>query len=224
MNIQLAKGHRFVTIPLFILLIFSLLWVQLKVITNTIGWIDYVLLILSFLIFIFVLQFFRDPNRKPESNNELDIISPADGILFEIDTTSEKDISIFRIRMRFWDVHVNYMPIKGTLIDQVKKKGIYLPILPGLNKYSKNKNARQTMAFSSENGFYFKVIQISGIFAFRTVSYLKKGDITEKGEKIGMIRFGSETDFHIPSNKVGEIFVKIGQKVKAGQTIIARLK
>lgn len=175
------------------------------------------------LLFIFNLQFFRDPLRQPEDSSKESIVAPADGVLFEIDSDSEPNMTIYRIRMRFWDVHVNYMPLDGKLISCVKKRGILLPILPLVNKYSKNKNARQTLTFKSNLGFEFKVVQISGTLAYRTVAYGSPEEMFSKGAKIGMIRYGSETDLHLPKDATIP-FAEIGTKIKAGKTIIAKLK
>lgn len=222
-TLTLAKGHRSITIPSSILFILSLVWFSYKsLLSNTTGTDQVILIIIGFILF-FNLQFFRDPLRKPDESSNESILAPADGVLFEIDTFSEKGTTIFRIRMRFWDVHVNYMPLNGFLLSCVKKRGSLLPILPFINKYSKNKNARQIMTFSSPLGFEFKVIQISGTLAYRTVAYGRKDQYFEKGNKIGMIRYGSETDLHIPTEYI-ESHQVLGKKVKAGRTIIAQLK
>lgn len=220
---KLAKGHELITIPSFVFMTLSIIVFGIQYSKSSITNIDYFLLFGSIIFFIFIVQFFRDPTRFPDSVDPLHVYSPADGVLFEIDTSSEPGKTIFRIRMRFWDMHVNYMPINGTLISQYKKRGSFLPILPGLNKISKNKNARQIMEFKSDFNFNFIVIQISGIVAYRTVSYIKPEMKIKMLERIGMIRFGSETDLNIPSSK---IIVKshIGQKVKAGKTQLATLQ
>ena len=220
---KLARGHKSITIPSLILVVLSTVWLLYKVILGTLSTIDILFFLGTILLLIFNLQFFRDPLRIPDDSNVLSIISPADGVLFEIDTTSEPDTTIYRIRMRFWDVHVNYMPLDGKLNSCTKKRGVLLPILPGLNKYSKNKNARQTMVFESDKGFEFKVIQISGTLAYRTVAYGKETDYFKKAHKIGMIRYGSETDLHLPTT-FSQPVARIGQKVKAGKTIISQLK
>ncbi len=219
----LAKGHKSITIPSLILVFIAGIWIIYKGFFGSITTFDELFLLATILLLIFTLQFFRDPIRLPERTEENSIIAPADGVLFEIDTTTEPGTTIYRIRMRFWDVHVNYMPLNGTLLSCTKKRGVLLPILPLLNKYSKNKNARQTMVFKSETNFNFKVVQISGTLAYRTVAYGKVDQYFKKAEKIGMIRYGSETDLHLPTPLTSPE-LHIGQKVKAGKTIIAKLK
>lgn len=170
-----------------------------------------------------MVQFFRDPVRINPNLMPEDILSPADGVIFEIDTQSESGTTIIRIRMRFWDVHVNYIPLSGELLSKTRIKGKLLPILPWVNNLSKNHNSRQILEFSSHLGFKFKVVQISGLLAYRTVSYIKEKDKLNRSDKIGMIRFGSETDFHIPTNFFS-VSCKVGDKVKAGKSIIGQLK
>ena len=194
----------------------SLLWTLLVAIQ------DWGILVISFVIFIFFLQFFRDPPRSPDSADTTLAVAPADGYLFEIDTTTDPKLVIFRIRMRFWDVHVNRMPLAGTLQSIEKVKGTYLPILPGLNRFSKKQNARKILTFKTPEDLEFKVIQISGTLAYRTVPYGKPQTFYKRGDRIGMIRMGSETDLHLPVNHT-EIIIKVGTKVKAGQTIMAKI-
>lgn len=219
----LAKGHRSITIPNIVLVLIAVIWILYKAFSTTITMIDVVFLLATIILLLFNLQFFRDPIRTPERQFEQSIIAPADGVLFEIDSTTESGTTIYRIRMRFWDVHVNYMPLAGTLESSTKKRGILLPILPFINKYSKNRNARQTLDFKATKGFNFKVVQISGTLAYRTVGYGKPEQYFEKASKIGMIRYGSETDLHLPT-ALTEPVASIGQKVKAGKSIIAQLK
>ncbi len=219
----LAKGHRAITIPSLLLVILASIWNLYKYLFYTVTLYDGLFFLLTLLLLLFNLQFFRDPIRIADENSEDSILSPADGVLFEIDSDTKTNMTIYRIRMRFWDVHVNYMPLDGKLISSVKKRGILLPILPIINKYSKNKNARQTMTFKSNLGFEFKVVQISGSLAYRTVAYGTPGVIFSKGAKLGMIRYGSETDLHLPSDLTLP-FAQIGTKIKAGKTIIAKLK
>ncbi|MHA2366236.1 MAG: phosphatidylserine decarboxylase [Candidatus Hodarchaeales archaeon] len=217
--LPLAKGHQLMTIPSLVLVILSIFWVYLYRLN------DWYIIVLALILLIFVIQFFRDPTRIPESSDTTMIVSPADGVVFEIDNNTKPGITIFRIRMRFWDVHVNRMPITGTLESIEKKTGSIwpLPILPKLNKYSKNRNARKILKFSTVPGLInFSVVQISGTLAYRTVPYGKPKAHFERGERIGMIRFGSETDFMISTNVI-EVLTHIGKKVKAGQTVIARL-
>ena len=213
---KLAQGHQIITYPLFILFFLSVL---LAFWSSVVWWITIVI----FILLIFVIQFFRDPERFPDQNYDEIVVSPADGVLFEIDTQSIPEVTIFRIRMRFWDVHVNRMPLDGKLTSKSYKKGSYLPIIPGVNRYSKSRNARQELVFDHPSGFEFKVVQISGILAYRCVAYHEVSDrLIKRGERLGMIRFGSETDLHVPSDRI-KITAFKGQKVKGGKTVLGVL-
>jgi phosphatidylserine decarboxylase len=214
---NLAQGHEVITIPSLILFILSIVLSLFE----TPFWF---LIPLTGLILIFVIQFFRDPERNPLDPDPNAIIAPADGVLFEIDTQSIPGTTIFRIRMRFWDVHVNRMPMTGKMLRKQKFKGAYLPILPKLNHISKTRNARQEMDFQNSDGISFKVVQISGFLAFRCVSYHSESEtLIIRGDRLGMIRFGSETDLHVPTKNL-ETKISIGKKLKAGVTILGYLK
>ena len=213
---KLAQGHTIVTIPVIILFISSILF--------TIVFPHYWLtVVFTTLLLIFVIQFFRDPERSPESNDLYIVLAPADGVLFEI-IQDEFENQIFRIRMRFWDVHVNRMPLNGIVYSNKLVSGLYLPIIPGINKISKTKNAHQILQFRHPSGFDFKVVQRSGILAYRCVSYWQISDqVIQKGLRIGMIRFGSETDLYIPKERIKNV-ITIGSKVRACQTVLCQLK
>ena len=155
---------------------------------------------LSFLIFLFVLFFFRDPHREIEEG----IVSPADGTIIEKD----EKISIF---MNLWNVHVNRAPFSGE-IEKIEHHA-------GKHTFAfkeKGENERLITSLKTKIGTV-KIIQIAGIFARRIIPYVKEGDFVKKGDKIGIVRFGSKVEVHMPENAT--INVKKGDKIKAGQTI-----
>jgi len=152
------------------------------------------------LLFFFFLFFFRDVPRKIEEG----IISPADGRVME----AGHKISIF---MSPFDMHVNLMPCTGKIISMRYHKGMHKPAYGNIEK-----NERMEIDIDSDIG-KMKVVQIAGIFARRIVSYVKEGDVVKKGDKIGIVRFGSRVEVYLP-DKV-KITVKRGDKIKAGQTI-----
>ena len=213
---KLAQGHRSITFPLVVLFFGSFFL--------TILFPQYwIILVITAAAVVFTIQFFRDPERTPDNSDPHTVLAPADGVLFEI-TTDGQGNQIFRIRMRFWDVHVNRMPVEGRLYASTKVAGLYLPIIPGVNKLSKNKNAHQTLQFKHPHGFNFQVIQISGILAYRCVSYWQPSDqVIQKGVRLGIIRFGSETDLYIPEERIKQS-LPAGKKVRAGQTVLCLLK
>ncbi|MBS3816783.1 MAG: phosphatidylserine decarboxylase [Candidatus Thermoplasmatota archaeon] len=157
---------------------------------------------------IFTLYFFRDPGRDVGEG----IVSPADGKVQVLDE-EENTIKIF---MNIWDVHVNRMPLGGEVIEKEHHEGKHFPAFGE----KAGENERQFYQIDTEKG-NLKIWQISGMFARRIVPYIKKGEKVEKGEKIGMIRFGSkvklkfsrDVDFHIEE----------GKRVKAGKTTLGVL-
>ncbi len=183
-----------------------------------------ILFSLAILISGFTLFFFRDPERKTPNGDNI-IISPADGKVFlkreffenEFIFDDAVQISIF---MSPLNVHVNRIPISG----EVK----FLKYIPGkyivaFDEKSSENNERKIIGIETEDGLKIMVKQIAGFIARRIVCEVKKGDKVKAGQRYGMIKFGSRVDVIMPKNKV-EILVSIGQKVKAGETIIAKVK
>ena len=180
--------------------------------------------LLAILISGFTLFFFRDPERKTPNGDDL-VISTADGKVFLIRELFENEfilddaiqISIF---MSPLNVHVNRIPISG----EVK----FLKYIPGkyivaFEEKSSENNERKIIGIETGDGLKIMVKQIAGFIARRIVCEVKKGDKVKTGQRYGMIKFGSRVDVIMPKNKV-EILVSIGQKVKAGETIIAKVK
>ncbi|MCG7851788.1 MAG: phosphatidylserine decarboxylase [Methanosarcinaceae archaeon] len=159
---------------------------------------------------VFFLYFFRDPERHTEMDNKC-MIAPADGKVIDI---RQRCVCIF---MNFQNVHVNRSPISGTIRNITYKKGGYIPA------YYKDsdRNERNHIFLDSEYGEVC-VTQIAGAVTRRIVSYVREGDTTLQGQKIGMIRFGSRVDVTIPESF--EIVCKKGDRVRCGETVVARLK
>lgn len=154
--------------------------------------------------------FFRDPERLAESQSESDVLSPADGRVLRV---QDNKLSIF---MNIHNVHVNRSPVGGEVSDIRYHKG---GRLPAFHKDSE-RNERNSIVLSTEHGDV-TVTQISGAIVRRIVCYIKQNETVEKGQRIGMIRFGSRVDVTLPRD-YSFIVVK-GQKVKAGKTVIAKV-
>jgi phosphatidylserine decarboxylase len=174
-----------------------------------------VLLVISVILLIcgcFFLVFFRDPERRIGGG----IVSPADGRILAIyDQTGLLRIGIF---MGVTNVHVNRAPLKGRVISVIHKPGGFMPAY--LQESARNERVITTMNTMIGR---IKIIQIAGILAKRIVPYIKSGQELKKGERIGIIQFGSRVDLIMPSNRIRTL-VKKGQSVKAGSTTIAELK
>ncbi|MDO8726976.1 MAG: phosphatidylserine decarboxylase [Candidatus Methanoperedens sp.] len=166
--------------------------------------------IIGLLLTLFLLIFFRDPERKP-AGDEDDAVSPADGRVISI---NDRTIGIF---MNVHNVHVNRAPLSGTVMEIDYKPGGYIP---ASNKDS-DVNERNHVKINTEYGS-IELTQIAGVLIRRIVSYISEGSQVKRGERIGMIRFGSRVDVIIP--EVYVYTVNVGDKVKAGESIIARKK
>lgn len=156
-------------------------------------------------VFLFILQFFflfffRDVKRHIGKG----IISPADGKIME----TNGRISIF---MSIFDMHVNLMPYNGKIVKMKYVKGKHTPAYRDVSN-----NERMEIEIESNIG-KMKLVMIAGIFARRVVPYVKEGQYIKKGEKIGIIRFGSRIELYLP--KHCKTIVKKGDKIKAGETI-----
>lgn len=173
---------------------------------------------------LFCLWFFREPYRKPPSDPAL-AVSPADGTVTLVDEVVEeqffncrmKRVSIF---LSVFDVHVNRTPIAGEVLFTEGRGGLYLdarkPEASVLNEslfwvFGPKENPSRAVG----------VKQITGAIARRIVPWARVGELMERGERFGMIRFGSRTDLYLPLDS--EILVSTGEKVKGGETAIARM-
>ena len=174
---------------------------------------------------LFTLWFFRDPDRTipPEAIADASIvISPADGKIVQMEVENErhylkgesKRVSIFLSPI---DVHVNRTPVSGVVEFYEYVPGDYLV---AYHPKSSEKNEHSRIGVKTEYGKVFYK-QIVGLVARRIVCELKVGDTIQVGDKIGMMKFGSRMDIAMEPD--AEILVKIGDRVVAGETIIAKL-
>ncbi|MGV8058766.1 MAG: phosphatidylserine decarboxylase family protein [Smithellaceae bacterium] len=171
---------------------------------------------------LFVSFFFRDPKR-PVAEQKSVVVSPADGKVVAIKDIYEPDylqqsvwqISIF---LSIFNVHVNRAPVGGT-IEMVKYNPGKFHIAAVAKASLENE---QTAMVIVDGNRKILVKQIAGFIARRIVCYAKPGDVIEKGERYGLIRFGSRVDIFLPPN--AEIKVKLGDRVKGARDIIAVLK
>ena len=191
-------------------------------ISVTFVFIEPLLSFFCFLITFFILWFFRDPNRNTP-NKEGKIISPADGKVCLIDLSTppkelnydNKEMLRVCIFMNVFNVHVNRSPVKGEIKKIEYKKGSFFNA--SLDKASE-KNERNSIIISTENGIEIIVVQIAGLIARRILSFVNNGDRLNSGERFGLIRFGSRVDVYLPKSYKSE--VKLGDKTIAGETII----
>jgi len=201
----LKEGYRFIFISFVLGLL--LLALRLGIVLNAIG-------VLSMLFSSFCLYFFRDPKVEIIKCETL-IISPCDGTVLEIlESDTEKVVRVF---LSIFDVHLQRSPIAGKVVSVEHRPGRFLR---AMNSCAHIVNEQNVITIKNENGEYL-VKQIAGILARRCVSWVKVGDVLKMGDKIGVIKFGSQVDLHMPKNV--DVKVKNGDKVISGITIFASL-
>jgi phosphatidylserine decarboxylase len=163
-----------------------------------------------------VALFFRDPERIIPQTPET-IVSPADGRVVEIvpENAQTRRISIF---LSLWDVHINRAPYGGVVRSVVYTPGKFLA---AYRQEASLVNEANTVTIA-EHGREFIVKQIAGVLARRIVCRVRPGDTLDKGQRYGLIRFGSRTDLLLPAT--AEIAVQVGDVVRGGETILAFLK
>jgi len=177
--------------------------------------------LLFVLLFFFTVAFFRDPERAVPADPNL-IVAAADGTVMDIVETDESQVLQTKTRrvgifLSIFDVHTNRAPIDGRVIYRQHQGGL---CLDARRPDCSEKNESMTWAFENPR-VTIVVRQITGAIARRIVAWSQIGDELKKGDRFGMIRFGSRTELYLPLN--AEVLVKVGDHVLGGSTIIARL-
>lgn len=175
-----------------------------------------------FVVMLFITWFFRNPERQVHGEDRC-VISPADGKVIKVEEVfiaepirgEFKEISIF---MNIFDVHVNRIPYSGVIKMIRYKKGRFSPA--NLNKAS-SLNEQNALLIETDKGRQIMTVQIAGLIARRIVCWVSEGMRVERGERFGLIRFGSRLDVYLPPE--ANILVKVGDKVRAGETPIGDL-
>ncbi|PZR37852.1 MAG: phosphatidylserine decarboxylase family protein [Azospira oryzae] len=181
-----------------------------------------IIIAVSVILYLVVLQFFRNPIFEI-TKNEKQVIAPADGKVVVIEETEEteylkskrKQISIF---MSPVNVHVNRMPVAGTISYYRYHAGKYLV---AWHPKSSTENERTTVVAKMKNGTEVLFRQIAGALARRIKCYVAEGQPLEQGQEFGFIKFGSRVDIYLPLD--AKVSVKIGDITKGGRTVIAEL-
>ncbi|MDE2303784.1 MAG: phosphatidylserine decarboxylase [Sphingomonadales bacterium] len=194
------------------------------------GWLAWTFAILT----VCILAFFRDPRRVTPLGDDL-VVAPADGLVTLISKVmpprelciedaggpplpADTPVTRVSIFMSVFDVHINRAPIAGTV-----QRLVYIPgrfVNAELDKASEE-NERQHILIDRGNGLRIGVTQIAGLVARRIVPFVKPGDTIACGQRFGLIRFGSRVDVYLPEGT--DPLVLLGQRVIAGETILARI-
>jgi len=197
-----------------------------SIISIFLSFVSIVISIIGYLLTIFTLWFFRDPERNTPIDQNL-IISSADGKVCLIDEAyPPEEISINQNKMKricvfmnVFNVHINRSPVSGTVKNIVYKEGKFLNA--SLDKASE-KNERSSLIISSDNGPEIIVVQIAGLIARRILGFISNNHNLLQGERFGLIRFGSRVDIYMPLDAVTKC--SVGDKVIAGESMLASFK
>jgi phosphatidylserine decarboxylase len=173
------------------------------------------------IIFVFVLQFFRDPAREiPQQGGA--VLSACDGRVIKVERTqdpyAQREAILISVFMNVFNVHSNRSPMDGT-IEKVQ----YFPgkfVNADLDKAS-TENERNAIVLKTAEGQVVTFVQVAGLIARRILCYVKVGDALARGQRYGFIRFGSRVDVYLPLT--ANVKVSIGDKVSATTTILAQL-
>ncbi|MBU4524637.1 MAG: phosphatidylserine decarboxylase family protein [Desulfomicrobium sp.] len=177
---------------------------------------------LLLVILFLVLNFFRDPERVVPQEPGV-AVSPADGKVIKVETMRDpltgEDRTAICVFMNVFNVHVNRMPVAGRIARIAYFGGKF--VNASFDKASTD-NERNTLLIEDEGGRTWTMVQIAGLIARRIICWGEEGDTLARGQRFGLIKFGSRVDLYIPSDY--ESSVRTGEKVFAGQTVLARKK
>jgi phosphatidylserine decarboxylase len=173
--------------------------------------------VLPLLLAAFFLWFFRDPRRVIPAGPGL-VVSPADGKITSIEPIQTPDgprtrISIF---LNVFNVHVNRSPVKGVVREVRYQKGLFVN---AMDAASADRNEQNICIMDAEDGYQVVFKQIAGLIARRIVFRHVVGDRLERGQRVGLIKFGSRTDIILPAD--AEIRTTLGAHVSGGSTVLA---
>ena len=179
--------------------------------------VSFVFAVLFFLFSCLLIVFFRDPERKIGSG----VVAVADGKIRGITTLHDVEVgqcTLISTFMNIHNVHVNRMPLEGTIEEVTHYNGSHLPAY----KKESDRNERVVLLIKTDIG-RIKIIQIAGTLARRIVPYVSKGKTLEKGGKIGLIRLGSRVDVYLPTKKIKVVSIRVDEKLKAGEDSLAEI-
>ena len=203
-----VEGYPFIAVAGFVTIVFAVLAWKL-------------LAVLGLCITLFCTYFFRNPERIAPENAHA-VLAPADGKIIYIGNVQEDrldaemvKISIF---MSVFNVHINRVPVSGRVVDTFYKRGKFLDVRDSRSTFE---NEQSGMLIETAGGAKIMVVQVAGLIARRIVCYAEKGDELVRGERYGLIRFGSRLDVYLP--KSTDLRVSMGERTVAGETILGLL-
>ena len=174
-----------------------------------------------FLLTLFVLYFFRNPERIPPEDAQA-VVSPADGTVIVVEQVPETPLGVpalkISIFMSVFNVHVNRVPYDGTVVDAFYHRGKFFDARDGR---ASCENERNGIVLELSGGARIAFVQIAGLIARRIICYARIGDRLKRGERYGLIRFGSRLDVYLPIDV--EPLVKLGDITVAGETVLGKI-
>lgn len=206
-----VEGYPFISLFAFVALFCA-----------AVGW--YCLATIGLGLTVFTVYFFRNPDRYPPDDAKA-VVAPADGKIIYVGKVPEvryfggQEVTKISIFMNVFNVHINRVPVNCTVIDQFYNKGRFLNA--SLDKAS-FENEQSGMLLETETGVKILCVQIAGLIARRIVSYPETGGSLVRGQRYGLIRFGSRVDLYFPEEI--EVKARLGDKTIAGETILGSLQ
>lgn len=191
-----------------------------------VGWWLAPLLLPPAAVWLWVIWFFRDPERTPPPGEAL-FISPADGNVADITPVGpDSELGCEGVKvgvfMNIFSVHVNRSPFPGRVTAVTHRKGAFLDARDPMATERNESGTVKMICTLGGKEFPIVFRQIAGLLARRIVTDLKPGDVLQRGQRFGMIKFGSRMELFVPRELVGDVPVTIGQKVHAGLTVLVR--
>jgi phosphatidylserine decarboxylase len=204
-----VEGYPFIAIAIIVTLFLALLAWKIAA-------------ILALGVTFFIVYFFRNPRREiPDNENA--VVAPADGVIIYLGTAFEDHLGMemmkISIFMSVFNVHINRVPCSGHVLDTFHKSGKFFD---ARNERATFENEQSGIILEAEKGNKLVFVQVAGLIARRIISYPHKGDTLRRGERYGLIRFGSRVDVYLP--KETDLRVAIGQKTTAGESILGYLQ
>ncbi len=181
--------------------------------------------VVPLVLFGFIVSFFRDPQRNVPSGDHL-VVSPADGRVFSVEERPSAEpngppVIVIDIFLSVFNVHINRLPLAGTIQEITYRPGKFLNALRP-EAARENESLEIAVQCSGSANRTFRVRQITGAIARRIVCWVRPGEHLSKGQQFGMIKLGSRTELTIPSEPGLTVETRVGDKVRAGTTLLAR--
>jgi phosphatidylserine decarboxylase len=175
----------------------------------------------ALVITLFILFFFRNPQRITPTD-ERAVIAPADGVVVYLGPAHEEHLGVecqkISIFMSVFNVHINRAPLTGRVVDTFSVKGKFLDVR---DERATFENERCGIVLETADKVRIVVVQVAGLIARRIVCYLGVGDTVKRGQRYGLIRFGSRLDVYLPAGT--DLQVKMGDKTVSGETVLGYL-